>query len=302
MDHRRFPAAAVVRLYHERWEIESPYFATGTPCSTAMCKPATGPAWNKTWACSPSTSCCAWPWSPPSRPARARPGRGQLHHRDGSRQDQLTAAMRHVCPDGPADLPGAVGRRPGHNAARPPPRFSARKVKCATSRYLNRDGSRPAHPAAITAIDIAITPPVDLKPGRTHRDRSTTPPAPPARGRPPARNGSPPSSHSQPLTLEQPRTRRPRGRQTPDHAHPARRMGTPGLLHPHRLRHHRGSTHRQPIHPEPSARPLTSRLWVARRNRDQRLTGPRSHCWPIPPKRAVPRPRRAGMPSRPASQ
>jgi hypothetical protein len=23
MDHRRFPAAAVVRLYHERWEIES---------------------------------------------------------------------------------------------------------------------------------------------------------------------------------------------------------------------------------------------------------------------------------------
>ena len=26
-DHRRFPAAAVVRLYHERWEIESAYFA-----------------------------------------------------------------------------------------------------------------------------------------------------------------------------------------------------------------------------------------------------------------------------------
>ena len=27
MDHRRCPAAAVVRLYHERWEIESAYFA-----------------------------------------------------------------------------------------------------------------------------------------------------------------------------------------------------------------------------------------------------------------------------------
>src|SRR5215831_8313548 len=27
LDHRRFPAAAVVRLYHERWEIESAYFA-----------------------------------------------------------------------------------------------------------------------------------------------------------------------------------------------------------------------------------------------------------------------------------
>lgn len=30
------------------------------------------------------------------------------------------------------------------------------------------------------------------------------------------------------------------------------------------------------------------------RNRDQRLTGPRSHGWLIPSKRAVPRPRRAG--------
>ena len=41
----------------------------------------------------------------------------------------------------------------------------------------------PAHPAAITAIDIAIsTPPVDLRPGRTRHDRSTPrPPRPPTR-------------------------------------------------------------------------------------------------------------------------
>ena len=97
-------------------------------------------------------------------------------------KDQLTAAQG-VCPDGPADLPGAIGRAvlatllPARR-----PRFSARKVKCATSRYLNRDDGRPAHPATITAIDIAIcTPPVDLKPGRTYRDRSTPrPPRPPA--------------------------------------------------------------------------------------------------------------------------
>jgi hypothetical protein len=62
-------------------------------------------------------------------------------------------------------------------------RFSARKVKCATSRYLNREDGRPPHPAAITAIDIAIsTPPLDLKPGRTRRDRTTpAPPRPPTR-------------------------------------------------------------------------------------------------------------------------
>src|SRR5262249_15344240 len=98
-------------------------------------------------------------------------------------RDQLTAAAG-LCPDrpagpafgqpGPADLPGAIGRAllPTFLPA-PRPRYSARKVKCATSRYLNRDDSRPAHPTTITAIDIAITTPrLDLKPGRTHRDRS----------------------------------------------------------------------------------------------------------------------------------
>jgi hypothetical protein len=101
-------------------------------------------------------------------------------------KDQLTAAQG-VCPDGPADLTGVIGRAvlatllPARR-----PRFSARKVKCATARYLNRDDGRPAHPAAITAIDVAIsTPPVDLKPGRTHRERNTPPrlrpPCPPTR-------------------------------------------------------------------------------------------------------------------------
>ena len=61
------------------------------------------------------------------------------------------------------------------------PRFSARKVKCATARYLNRADGRPPHPAAITAIDITIsTPPLDLKPGRTRRDRTIPRPPRPA--------------------------------------------------------------------------------------------------------------------------
>ena len=53
----------------------------------------------------------------------------------------------------------------------------------ATSRYLNREDGRPPHPGTITAIDIAIsTPPLDLKPGRTRRDRTIPrPPRPPAR-------------------------------------------------------------------------------------------------------------------------
>jgi hypothetical protein len=78
-------------------------------------------------------------------------------------------------PARPVDLPGVIGRAvlatllPARH-----PRYSARKVKCATSPYLNRDDGRPAHPTTITAIAVC-TPPVDLKPGRTHRDRRSTP-------------------------------------------------------------------------------------------------------------------------------
>ena len=61
-------------------------------------------------------------------------------------------------------------------------RYSARKVKCATSRYLNRDDGRPAASTAVTAIDIVVhTPPLDLPP-RTRRA-----PARPRGPRPPTR-------------------------------------------------------------------------------------------------------------------
>jgi hypothetical protein len=84
------------------------------------------------------------------------------------------------CPDGPADLPGAIGC--AVLAALLParrPRYSARKVKCSTSRYLNRDDGRPAASTAVTAIDIVIsTPPIDIRPRRG--DRSAPRPSQPA--------------------------------------------------------------------------------------------------------------------------
>jgi hypothetical protein len=91
------------------------------------------------------------------------------------------AAARGICPDGPADLPGVIGRAvlatllPARR-----PRYSARKVKCATSRYLNRDDGRPALPATITAIDIAITtPPITTrKPRVRHMPGQPRPPQP----------------------------------------------------------------------------------------------------------------------------
>jgi hypothetical protein len=189
MDHRRFPAAAVVRLYHERWEIEPAYFALRhTLLQGHVLRSGDRPGLEQeTWALLTLYQLLrmAMVTAIETRPG-TDPDRASFTTAMEAAKDQLTAAAG-ICPDGPADLPGAIGRAvlatllPARR-----PRFSARKVKCATSRYLNREDGRPAHPATITAIDITInTPPLDLKPGRTRRERNTPPgprpPAPPTR-------------------------------------------------------------------------------------------------------------------------
>jgi len=186
MDHRRFPAAAVIRLYHERWEIESAYFALRhTLLEGRVLRSGDRPGLEQEmWALLTLYQLLrmAMVDAVETRPG-TDPGRASFTTALEAAKDQLTNAAG-ICPDGPADLPGAIGRAvlatllPARRL-----RFSARKVKCATSRYLNRDDGRPPHPATITAIDIAIsTPPLDLKPGRTRRDRTTpAPPRPPTR-------------------------------------------------------------------------------------------------------------------------
>ena len=181
MDHRRCPAAAVVRLYHERWEIESAYFALRhTLLNGHVLRSGDRPGLEQeTWALLTLYQLLrmAMVTAVETRPG-TDPDRASFTTAMEAAKDQLTAAAG-ICPDGPADLTGAIGRAvlatllPARRL-----RFSARKVKCATSRYLNREDGRPQHPAVITAIDIVIsTPPVDLKPGRTRRDRTT--PRPP---------------------------------------------------------------------------------------------------------------------------
>ena len=184
MDHRRCPAAAVVRLYHERWEIEPAYFALRhTLLNGHVLRSGDRPGLEQeTWALLTLYQLLrmAMVDAVETRPG-TDPDRASFTTAMEAAKDQLTAAAG-ICPDGPADLPGAIGRAvlatllPARRL-----RFSARKVKCATSRYLNREDSRPQHPAAITAINIVIsTPPVDLKPGRTRRDRTTPRPPRPA--------------------------------------------------------------------------------------------------------------------------
>ena len=257
--HRRFPAAAVVRIYHERREIESACFALRhTLLQGHVLRSGDRPGL-ETWALLTLYQLLrmAMVTAIETRPGTG-PDRASFTTAMEAAKDQLTNAAG-ICPDGPADLPGVIGRAvlatllPARR-----PRFSARKVQCATSRYLNRDDGRPPHPAAITATGIAIsTPPVDLRPGRTRYDRGT--PRPP---RPPTRRDRVTAI----ITSHPPRERNGHDRailpgvKPREHAHPARPMDTPGVLHPHRLRHlpPQHAALRYPL--DKPARSLTSRL------------------------------------------
>ena len=124
MDHRRFPAAAVVRLYHERWEIESAYFALRhTLLEGRVLRSGDRPGLEQeTWVLLTLYQLLrmAMVTAVETRPG-TDPDRACFTTAMEAAKDQLTAAAG-ICPDGPCrparrDRPG----RAGHVAARPPP-------------------------------------------------------------------------------------------------------------------------------------------------------------------------------------
>ena len=178
-DHRAYPAAALVRLYHERWEIESAFLALRhTLLDGRVLRSGDRPGVEQElWALLTLYQLLrmAMVTAVETRPG-TDPDRASFTTALEAARDQLTAAQG-ICPDGPADLAGVIGRAvlatllPARR-----PRYSARKVKCATSRYLSRDDGRPArrhrhhrdqrhhlHPAArpAAARPAAPAPPPD---------------------------------------------------------------------------------------------------------------------------------------------
>jgi hypothetical protein len=185
-DHRRFPATALVRLYHERWEIESAFLALRhTLLDGRVLRSGDRPGVEQElWALLTlyqlfhMAMVTAVETSPGTNPDRA-----SFTTALQAARDQLTAAQG-VCPSGPADLTGVIGRAvlatllPARR-----PRYSARKIKAPTSRYQARGDPRPRTATAITAIDITIdTPELDPRPRRTrHTPKKPRPPQPPTR-------------------------------------------------------------------------------------------------------------------------
>ena len=175
LDHRRFPAADLIRLYHERWEIESAYLALRhTLLDGHVLRSGDRPGLEQEiWALLTVYQLLrmAMVTAVETQPG-TNPDRASFTTAREAARDELAAA-RGICPDGRADLLGAIGR--AVLATLLPPRrlrFSARKVKCSTPRYHYRedDADRPAFSTTIKTIDIDVhTPPVGQ--GRPPRRR-----------------------------------------------------------------------------------------------------------------------------------
>ncbi|WP_222425553.1 transposase [Amycolatopsis acidiphila] len=184
-DHARYPATALIRLYHERWEIETAYLAPRhTLLDGHVLRSGDRPGLEQEiWALLTVYQLLrtAMVTAIESQPG-IDPDRASFTTALETARDQLTAAAG-VCPDPCADSLGALGR--AVLATLLPPRrsrYSARKVKCSTSRYLNRDDDRPATATTITAIDIVThTPALTTPPPRPARPRDRTKPRPTTR-------------------------------------------------------------------------------------------------------------------------
>ena len=179
-DHRAYPADALIRLYHERWEIETAYLALRhTLLDGRVLRSGDRPGIEQeVWALLTVYQLLrmAMVTAVETRPG-TNPDRASFTTALQAARDQLTAAAG-ICPGGPADLTGVIGRAvlatllPARR-----PRFSARTVKCSTSRYHNRDDQRPRAATAITAIHVTMrTPPLDTGTTQHRPHRGSTAP------------------------------------------------------------------------------------------------------------------------------
>ena len=169
-DPHRYPAEALIRLYHERWEIETAYLALRhTMLAGHVLRSGDRPGLEQeAWALLTVYQLLrrAMVEAIETRPG-TDPDRACFTTAIETARTQLTSA-HGICE--PTSEPGQIGQIGQIGEAvlatllpDRRPRYSARTVKCGTSRYAYRDPDepRPDIPTAITTIDIAIrTPPL----------------------------------------------------------------------------------------------------------------------------------------------
>lgn len=182
LDPHRYPTDALIRLYHERWEIESAYLALRhTLLDGHVLRSGDRPGLEQElWALLTLYQLLrtAMTTAVETQPG-TDPDRASFTTALTVARDQLTNATG-ICPDPdhPTDLLGAIGRAvlatllPARR-----PRYSARKLKCSTPRYHYRDHDhRPTHSTTITTIEITVHPPPHDRPRQARRSPAHHPP------------------------------------------------------------------------------------------------------------------------------
>jgi Insertion element 4 transposase N-terminal/Transposase DDE domain len=171
--HRDHPAATLVRLYHERWEIESAYYALRHTLLSGRVLRSRDPAgieqemWGllALYQALRSVMVTAAETLPGTDPDRA----GFTIAVEAARDTVTTASG--IMPSGPEpDLAGDIGRAvlaallPGRRL-----RYNVRIVKCGISRYHTwkaAASNRPRTSTRITSITITIDQPAPPHPGK----------------------------------------------------------------------------------------------------------------------------------------
>ena len=180
LDHRRYPAGELIRLYHERWEIEVAYLALRHTLlgGHVLRSGDRAGAEQEIWALLAVYQALRMVMTAAAEAAGADPDRASFTAAMESAREQVITARGIQDPGGPRDV-GRIGRAalagllPARRA-----RYSARRVKCPTSRYHARDAARPEPPTRITRVQVTIiTPPPD-RPAARPRGRKDQPPAP----------------------------------------------------------------------------------------------------------------------------
>ena len=180
LDWRRYPAGELVRLYHERWEIEVAYLAlrhTLLGGYVLRSRDRAG-AEQELWALLAVYQALRMAMTAAAGAAGADPDRASFTATLESAREQVITA-RGIEDSGNPDDIGRIGRAvlagllPARRA-----RYSARKVKCSTSRYHVRDQDRPELPTRITRVQITIIVPPPDRPAARPRSRKDQPPGP----------------------------------------------------------------------------------------------------------------------------
>ncbi|WP_219070924.1 transposase, partial [Candidatus Mycobacterium methanotrophicum] len=161
LDPRRYPAAALIALYHQRWEHEIAYLALRhTLCQHRVLRSGDpGGLTQEMWGLPALYQALriAMLDAIESVPG-ADPDRASFTTALETAKDQLVTAG-NIIPDD-VDLVGDIGRAVLDDPLSPRrPRTSVRKVKSPLSKYHKKDPYRPERSTPITSLTVAINDP-----------------------------------------------------------------------------------------------------------------------------------------------